>query len=369
VISPLFPWRVAGATAAFVLAGSSVMLLAMHDRPAGTVAYHSWPAPTTRPTPASRVAAAARTPSGREALQLMTRTARACRTNAFSGVEVARWWGPAGLRVWLARIWHRPGAATIAQPLETADGQPALGPGLSTVLSAQQLAQLRLGFLLVYVGSATVGDRRADLVAVDRPDGSLAAKYWLDVETGLPLRREVFDDRAHVVSDVSITDLQTGPQALQGMPVGASEVATQQLGPSAVSALRAKGWPLPDELPGGMVLVAASKAGLRPGPVISLSYSDGLSVISLFVQRGVLPSMEQGWRRVTLGDHDVYALDPDDQTITWVGDGYVFTMIAQAPSDTVDRALSALPHSSEPGFWGRLERGFRRLASWANPFR
>jgi sigma-E factor negative regulatory protein RseB len=366
-VIPLLPWRVAGATAAFVLAGSSAMLLAMHERP--TVAYESWPAPTTHPTPASPVTAAARTASGREALQLMTRAARACRTNAFTGVEVARWWGPAGLRVWLERIWHRPGATTIALPLQAADGESALGPGLSTVISAQQLAQLRLGFVLRYAGPATADDRRADLVAIDRPDGTLAAKYWLDAATGLPLRREVFDSRAHVVSDVSITGLQTGPQVLRSMPLGASAVAMQPLGQPEVSALRAKGWPLPDELPDGLTLVSAGKVALQPGAVIGLSYSDGLSVISLFVQRGVLPPVERNWRLVTLGDHDVYAVDPDDQTIVWAGDGYVFTVIAQAPSATLDRALSALPHSSEPGFWGRLGRGFRRLASWANPFR
>jgi sigma-E factor negative regulatory protein RseB len=369
VISPLFPWRVAGATAAFVLAGSSAMLLAMHDRPAGAVAYQAWPAPTAPATPGLRVAAAARTASGREALQLMTKAARACRTSAFTGVEDARWWGPAGLRVWLGRIWHRPGAATIDQPLDSADGQSAVGPGLSTVISGQQLAQLRLGFELFYEGTATSGDRRADVVAIDRPDGTLAAKYWLDAATGLPLRRQLFDGHAHVVSDISITSLQTGPQAVRDMPVAASAVAMQELGPPGVSALRAKGWPLPDELPGGLMLVGAGQAALRSGPVVGLTYSDGLSVISLFVQRGVLTPMERGWRRLALGSHDVYALDPDDQSIVWTGDGYVFAMSAQAPSAALDLALSALPHSGEPGFWGRLERGFRRLASSANPFR
>jgi sigma-E factor negative regulatory protein RseB len=369
VIAPLLPWRVAGATAALVLAGSSAMLLALHHRPVSTVAYQSWPAPSARPTPASRAVAAARTASGREALQLMTRAARACRTSAFTGVEVARWWGPAGLRVWLARIWHRPGAGTIALPLGAADGQPVLGPGASAAISAQQLALLQMGFLLFYAGKATADGRRADLVTIDRPDRTLAAKYWLDAATGLPLRRELFDSRARLVSDISITSLQSGPRALQGMPLPTSAVSLRPLGQPAVSALRARGWPLADELPGGLILVTASKVAISPGPVIGLSYSDGLSVISLFVQRGVLPPIEPGWRSVTLGDHDVYALDPDDQTIVWAGDGYVFTMIAQAPSATVDQALSALPHSSEPGFWGRLGRGFRRLLSWANPFR
>jgi hypothetical protein len=31
--------------------------------------------------------------------------------------------------------------------------------------------------------------------------------------------------------------------------------------------------------------------------------------------------------------------------------------------------VAGLPHSGEPGFWARMARGFRRLLSWANPFR
>lgn len=37
-------WRVASAAAIFVLAGSSAVALAMHDKPSGSViAYQAWP--------------------------------------------------------------------------------------------------------------------------------------------------------------------------------------------------------------------------------------------------------------------------------------------------------------------------------------
>ncbi len=44
-------------------------------------------------------------------------------------------------------------------------------------------------------------------------------------------------------------------------------------------------------------------------------------------------------------------------------------MISDAPPAVVDQAIMHLPHDSPVGFWARMDRGFRRLASWANPFR
>jgi hypothetical protein len=44
--------------------------------------------------------------------------------------------------------------------------------------------------------------------------------------------------------------------------------------------------------------------------------------------------------------------------------------MADAPAATLDKAVGTLPYTAPPpGFWGRLSRGFGRLASWVNPFR
>src|SRR5262249_42988002 len=89
-------WRVAGAAVVFVLAGSSAVLLAGHDRPSGSaVTYRSWP----QPSPAHRIVAARRSDSARTGAQLMSQAAAACQTTAFSGIQVSRWWGLAGSRV------------------------------------------------------------------------------------------------------------------------------------------------------------------------------------------------------------------------------------------------------------------------------
>jgi sigma-E factor negative regulatory protein RseB len=363
-------WRVASAAAVFVLAGSSAVALAVHDRTA--VAYQSWP----RRAAAHRVLAARPSGAARAGLRLMSQAAAACRDTAFSAVLVSRSWGPTGTRVSMAEIWHRPGGQTVAQPVNGASvGQDAAASAAqpaasaSVMISAEQLMLLRSGYVLEYAGQGSADGRPAVMIAVERPDGTLAARYWLDGQTKLPLRRQLFDDHARLVSDVSFTDLRIGPGSLGGMPAVGALPWNRQLSPAGVMALRGRGWPLPVELPNQMMLFAGSETASTSDPVIGLSYSDGLSVISLFVQRGALPGAMAGWHRIEVAGHDAYASDSDDQTIAWSSGGYVFTVVADAPAATVDQVFVALAHGESPDFWARLGRGFSRLASWANPFR
>jgi sigma-E factor negative regulatory protein RseB len=373
VIPQFAHWRAAGAAAAFVLAGSSAVAVAMHYEPSdGAVAYQALPAPAQQ----HQAAAGGQTAGARLGLALMTEAAAACRTTAFSGVQEFRWLGPDGTSVWLADIWHQPGGQTVAEPVagaaaaQTRAGPATMpGPSVSLDISAQQLTLMQAGYILSYTGLGSADGRVAELVAVRRPNGTLAARYWLDRQTKLPLRRQLFDNRARLVSDISFAELRIGPDAVGNMPAASTQPWPRQLGMPEIAALRAQGWPLPGALPGRMVLLAASETSTSAGQVIGLSYSDGLSVISLFVQRGELPGQLTGWQRIAIGGHDAYAVDPDDQTIAWSANGYVFTLLADAPALTVDQAIAALPQGSPMSFWDRLGRGFRRLAHWANPFR
>jgi sigma-E factor negative regulatory protein RseB len=47
----------------------------------------------------------------------------------------------------------------------------------------------------------------------------------------------------------------------------------------------------------------------------------------------------------------------------------VYTLMADAPAQTVEAVVGVLPHDGPAGFWKRMSRGLVRLASWANPFR
>jgi sigma-E factor negative regulatory protein RseB len=113
----------------------------------------------------------------------------------------------------------------------------------------------------------------------------------------------------------------------------------------------------------------ASRSVTASGAVVELAYSDGLSVVSLFVQRGHLPAELSGWSEVALRGQRVYAADPDDRSVAWSAGGFVYTLIADAPAQTVDQVVAALPHGTTPGLLDRVIRGLRRLMSWVDPFR
>jgi sigma-E factor negative regulatory protein RseB len=172
-----------------------------------------------------------------------------------------------------------------------------------------------------------------------------------------------------MISEDAFIDLEFGAGGLGGMPVPAAAPWAGQLGQAGLAALRSRGWPLPGQLPGHLALFAATQTSTRSGQVVDLSYSDGLAVVSLFVQRGELARPMPGWRPVALLGRTVYAIDPDQRSFAWSADGFVYTLIADAPMETLSHVVAATPGSTGPGFWPRMARGFRRIASWINPLR
>jgi hypothetical protein len=87
------------------------------------------------------------------------------------------------------------------------------------------------------------------------------------------------------------------------------------------------------------------------------------------VQRGHLPAELSGWSEVALRGQHVYAADPDDRSVAWSAGGFVYTVIADAPEQTIAQVIGALPHDARPGLVARLMRGLHRLVSLADPFR
>ncbi len=366
----LSPRRIAGVAVVAALLAAGAVAAGLTGSPAA-------PGVTGRPGPAAkhrRPQVVQQGPRALAGLRLMTEAAAACRSVAYYGVQVAVWWGRGGATASVVQVWHRPGSAALAQAAATESGSAASGAGMSQDaagiigVSQRQLTLMRANYVISYSGPGTADDRPAQVVEAWRADGSLAARFWLDSGTKLPLRRELFDSRARMISEDAFISLHVGENQLAGMPPATASSWAGELHQGRLTALRSAGWPVPRALPGGLSLVAASQAPTRSGPVIDLSYSDGLSVISLFLQRGELPRNLAGWRPVEMQGRDVYASGSGDQSIAWSAHGFVYTMIADAPDATVDAVVDRLPHDPDTDFWGRMERGFRRLASWANPF-
>lgn len=312
-------------------------------------------------------------------MRLLGKAAAAAQNTSYQGVELISESGVNGIATMISNVWHSGGGLTVTQTSDAAvlagsepyvayDGDnrsPEGVFGLTTTL----VTLLGKHYVALFSGTDSLIGRHALVVDLHRVDGSLAARFWLDSKTLVPLQREVFDTSAELISEDAFVQVQFGrrsPAPPEAAPANAVESAWSRATPAKLLLeLNGRGWRLPAVLPGGLSLYQAAQSTTGAGQVVDLSYSDGLSVISLFVQRGTLASKMAGWQPVSLRGHVVYVAE---HSVTWAGRGFVYTVIADAPPRTVEAVVAALPQNSSPGFLARLGRGLNRLASMVNPF-
>jgi sigma-E factor negative regulatory protein RseB len=338
---------------------------------------------TTADSASAESTNAARRPASALAAHLLTQAAQAAVLTSYQGEEIISHWGTANAgSVLVSDIWHASGGQTVTQtlaagtnsssePYRSADTDGQWPEGVLGV-TTQLVRLLEAHYVVAYAGAGAADNRTAQIVEAWRENGSLAARFWLDDATKLPLEREVFDTAAHVISeDVFINVRFTKQPPAAGPAQGPSDPDgpwTDPLAAPQLIALRKSGWLVPTELPGGLSLFTGAQTPTETGTVLDLGYSDGLSVVSLFEQRGDLAAKLAGWQKITVAGHVIYATEPDQRSLTWSSRGMVYTVMADAPAQTVDTVVGALPHDRPPTFWKRMSRGFARLASWANPF-
>jgi MucB/RseB family protein len=325
------------------------------------------PAPKVRAmTPAS----AAVGENQARATKLLSQAAAAGRAASYQGVETIADTTVAGRSKVVATVWHR-GGLTVTQvaggkPEETYDGDGRAPDGVFGVTTTL-VGLLEKHYVPVYVGTDSMVGRRALIIAVQRADGTTAAEFWLDEQTLLPLRRDVYDTSAHLVSDDRFTQVRFGKTKMPQVTAGRGHAAWT-VAPSPVqllSRLNGEGSLLPRTLPGNLGLYAASVATTPVGQVADFGFSDGLSAVSLFVERGTLPAKMPGWQPEMLSGHLVYVTQDE---VAMSGRGFVYTLVTDAPPKTVDTAVGALPPNGEPGILDRLGRGLGRLVSVLDPF-
>jgi sigma-E factor negative regulatory protein RseB len=340
-----------------------------------------------RATTAGQAPPATRRPAAVRAVRLLAQAAQAAIVTSYQGEEVVTRWSDGSGSVLVSNIWHISGGQTITQTLDAGasfssqpylssdtDGQAPEGV-LGVTVPLVQL--LETHYTVAYAGVGSADNRTAQVVEAWRSDGSLAARFWLDDATKLPLERQVFDWAAHVIGQdvfikVKFANQGSGPASVAPAIAGAwtdpQGPWTDPLSHAQLLALRDRGWLVPSQLPGGLSLFTGAETKAGTGTVLDLGYSDGLAVISVFEQRGALAAKLAGWRRTTLDGHVVFVAEPDQRSLTWSGRGMVYTVMADAPAQTVDAVVGMLPHDGPAGFWKRMSRGLTRVASWVNPF-
>ena len=122
---------------------------------------------------------------------------------------------------------------------------------------------------------------------------------------------------------------------------------------------------MPGTLPGGLPLYAAASTETTSGEVVDLEYSDGLYVVSLFVQRGTLASDMPGWRPVDVGGQQAFVSGPLGHLVGARLRLHDDRGRAAADDDAGRRGAAARRFA---GVLSRLGRGFARLARVINPF-
>jgi sigma-E factor negative regulatory protein RseB len=292
----------------------------------------------------------------------------------------------------VSQVWHQGEGLTVVETPGTTSAGPR--PAAASVASSDPVsgspegvfgvtkslvALLSKHYVAADRGGGTAVGRKATVVDLYRFDGSLAARYWLDKQTEVPLRRELFDTADAVISQDSFVQVKFGALAVSQLGgAGAARMRSQAAERSVaqpawvavaparfLASLAGKGWQVPGSLPGGLPLYAAASANTASGEVVDLEYSDGLYVVSLFAQRGTLASKMPGWRQVSVGGQQAFV---SGHSVTWAVPGFVYTVIADAPPQTVTRVVEALPHDSSPGVLDRLGRGFVRISRVIDPF-
>lgn len=309
-----------------------------------------------------------------DGLALLERAARAARDLSYTGTQMVSFWSETGASSALIDITHVGGQGLLLRVAPTPQNPGGAiyddesGEVPEVVGFANGTLRLLGSHYEVDVeGSGEVAGRGAQVVVVSRPGSSPAARFWLDSATGLALRREVLDGAGRTIRESAFIQLTVGGATLP--TTARSDAATMPVAhgvPADVDMLRADGWHVPERFPSGLELVGTRLSGDGERTTLHLTYSDGLSTVSVFQQRGVLDSGSlDGWEK----RDGVWVQDAFPRRVVWAGGGSVFTVVADCPQATVDDVVATLPHGTPgPSIATRLGNGLARVGSWLNPF-
>jgi len=329
-------------------------------------------------------AALMRTPvSDATARRLLDRASVAPQKVSYRGVQFVSAWTTKGSTGLVVDVVHLPGAGTTVKSPATAwtpaeqTHLAATGAEPSLLGGASTLRLLSNHYRLSTAAPASVAGRSVDVVVATRGGATLpAARFWLDSETGLVLRREVYDESGRVTRASAFVEITVG-QPDSYADAWASSKDTDRpmawpdaIDPTALNRMRERGWRCPNVLPPSLQLVDARRGGGHYDGIVHLSYSDGLASVSVFEQRGRLQASDlKDYSATTVGGRKVFLRDGVPQRLVWASHGTVYTVVADASARTVGDVVGALPRpTDDTGAWRRLGRGLDRVASWFNPF-
>jgi sigma-E factor negative regulatory protein RseB len=325
------------------------------------------------------------TPDDPVAVVLLARSASAASSVSYTGVAVS--WDRSGTVS--TQITHLPGTGTVAQPVGASDAQATFSPeGRSGSFAddGRPLVLLRDNYRVLREADldATIAGRPAEAVVAVDAAGVLQARYWLDRDTGLLLRKELLDTAGAIRLRTGFSTVRLGVPATSMLPATTQDAWTEPLDAAALADARSTGCACPEALPGGLELLDSRRApagAVSSMPVVHQLFSDGLVSVSLFSLAGEISGDDaaglsaRGFARQELAGSYAWVRGGTDAapttTVVWTCRGSVLTLVtddAVDPTSTAAAVLAAFPADTDPAsdsFWSRVSRGWTRVTGHA----
>ncbi|MCX7896596.1 MAG: MucB/RseB C-terminal domain-containing protein [Rhodocyclaceae bacterium] len=250
-----------------------------------------------------------------EGLQWLQKAAMAGQRLSFSGVFVYR----AGAKTETTRITHLATPKRRIERLETLDGSPrevllvddevkcylpedrlvvieqrAANRRSFPALALSRLHQLAEHYAIQDEGPARVaGFESRRIVLTPRDAWRYGRRFWLERESGLLLRAEIFAGPREVLESVAFTELRLGAPHPSEMRSLFAEAASDKQAPWQVRQARARevreetSWHMRTEIPGFRRQAALARTVSSPDgqlrEMLHWIYSDGMSSFSVFI--------------------------------------------------------------------------------------
>lgn len=314
----------------------------------------------------------------RRAIKLVERVATVDQTVSYSGVQFVSAWSPTGTASTVLDVHNVAGQGTALRVRGSGAGPAAAmftgGPenGVDGWLGGGPVELLHDNYGLRYAGRTHAAGRSAEIVEMFGAADLLAARFWIDRETGLLLRRELYDSSGRTVRASAFIEVRTGPRAVPShLPPMTPLTPTQTVSRTEMVDLQRAGWACPQQMAGHLTLYDTRRVQTTNGVALHFSYSDGLSTVSVFQQAGSIGANGlTGYERVEGADGIRYLRAGIPEQIVWSADGVVYAVMADAPPELVEQVVADLPHAepSGNGVLDRVGRGLNRVGSWVNPF-
>ncbi len=365
-------WTVGGSSGDQAVAVSPESLTVQHAATAGDLPFWGSAGEST-----VQAAAAGKNSAPVSAVQRLREGAGALQTVSYRGVQQWLIDRDGSERAAVAEISHIAGHGTATRLVSDGRSAASFRPEAPTdaVEGRDALALLSSRYVVVPDGSATVAGRAADRVAAYSADGEVAARFWIDRATGLPLASERYDAAGHPESSHRFTTVAVDEAAVmpKHLPIATTATWVEAPGGTTPAAVEADGWLCPGAtIAGDLDAFDARLAEGTPAPVLHLVYTDGLRAVSVFEQRARLdPAQLTDYAVGTQNGRQVFHRDGVPSQATWAEGPLVITVLGdEAAISAVVESLAAEdpPPADGTDRLGRVSTGLARVGSWFDPF-